>query len=487
MQAFESFVKIMNDLLWGVPMMVVLLGFGVLATIYLGFPQFSKLKLGWQNSFGQLFSQKNKNKEGSMSSFQSLATAVAAQVGTGNIGGVGGAILTGGPGAIFWMWMTALLGMGTIFVEAVLAQRYRQTREGELVAGPAYYISKGLEEHGLKGLGKVLAAIFAVLIILALGLVGNAVQSNSISSVMTEAFSLPTLKIGFEVTPALLIGLILATLAALVFVGGMKRIAKFTELVVPIMALIYIIGAIAMLVKFSNHIIPTIGDIFSAAFTPKAVLGGAVGYSIKTAIRYGVARGLFSNEAGMGSTPNSHGVADVPHPVIQGSVAMIGVFIDTIVVCTATALIILVSGANLTALENGYQGAQVTMQAFIHAFGDLGGQFLAISLLFFAFTTVIGWYYFGESNIKYLFKSKAALRIYQVLVILFIIVGTTIDIAKIWEVADMMNGLMVIPNVIGLIFLVRQAKKILDDYNEQVNLDEQLHFDYPYEGITESD
>lgn len=476
-QAFENFVNTMNDFLWGVPMMVVLLGFGVLATVYLGFPQFSKLKLGWQNSFGQLFSKKNKNKEGSMSSFQSLATAVAAQVGTGNIGGVGGAILTGGPGAIFWMWITALLGMSTIFVEAVLAQRYRQTRNGELVAGPAYYLRKGLEEHHLKGLGKVLAAVFAVLIIMALGLVGNAVQSNSISSVMTEAFDLQPI----------VVGIVLAVLAALVFVGGMKRIAKFTELVVPIMAFIYIIGAIVMLIKFRAEIIPTISDIFTSAFSSKAVLGGVVGYTIKTAIRYGVARGLFSNEAGMGSTPNSHGVADVPHPVIQGSVAMVGVFIDTIVVCTATALIILVSGANLTALENGFQGAQVTMQAFIHAFGDMGGKFLAISLLFFAFTTVIGWYYFGESNIKYLFKSKSAIRIYQVLVVIFIIMGTTIDIGKIWEVADMMNGLMVIPNVIGLFILVRQAKKILDDYNEQVDLDEQLHFDYLYERITESD
>ena len=373
--------------------------------------------------------------------------------------------------------MTALVGMGTIFVEALLAQKYRQTRGGELVAGPAFYIRKGLENKGLAGLGKILAASFSVLIICALGLVGNAVQSNSIASVMTEAFGVP----------ALWIGIVLAFLGALIFIGGMERIGKFAEMVVPIMAVIYLIGAIAMLIKFGNHLLPTLSQIFSAAFTPMAVAGGAVGYTIKTAIRYGIARGLFSNEAGMGSTPNSHGVADVPHPVIQGSVAMLGVFIDTLVVCTATALVILVSNSNEIAIENGYKAAQVTMQAFTLGFGDLGSKFLAISLLFFAFTTVVGWYYFGEANIKYLFNSKVALRIYQLLVIGFIIYGSVSGIDLVWEISDMMNGLMVIPNVIGLIFLLSESKKILQDYERLTLSGQELHYDYPYEHIQSMD
>lgn len=477
MTVFEDFITAMNGFLWGPPMMIILLGFGIVSTIYLGFPQINKIKLGWDHSFGQLFKRDRNNKAGSMSSFQSLATAVAAQVGTGNIGGVAGAILTGGPGAVFWMWITALLGMSTIFVEAVLAQRYRQTRDGELVAGPAFYLRKGLEERGMAGLGKILAAAFAVLIILALGLVGNAVQSNSIASVMTEAFGIPSIAIG----------IILAIVGALIFIGGMERIGKFAEMIVPIMALIYLIGAIAMLIKFSDQIIPVIKLIFSSAFSTKAVSGGVIGYTIRTAIRYGIARGLFSNEAGMGSTPNSHGVADVKHPAIQGAVAIVGVFIDTLIVCTATAVTILVSNANNVALEKGYEGAQVTMQAFALGFGDLGSKFLAIALLFFAFTTVIGWYYFGEANIKYLFDSKLALRVYQILVVIFIIMGTVLNIGMIWELADMMNGLMVIPNVIGLFILIRQAKNILVDYDNQIKSGQELHYEYPYENTLNMD
>lgn len=468
-EMLESWAVAANDFLWGPPMMIILIGFGLYATFYLGFPQLSKLKLGWDESFGQMFKPKSQQKEGSMSSFQSLSTAVAAQVGTGNIGGVAGAILTGGPGAVFWMWMTALVGMATIFVEAVLAQRYRNTKDGELVAGPAYYISQGLAEKNLGGLGKFLASIFAVLIILALGFIGNMVQSNSIASVMTEAFNIEPFYIGIA----------LAIAGGLIFIGGMERIGKFAELVVPFMALIYIIGAIAILVVFSDQIIPTIQAIFSEAFRMEAVAGGVVGYTIRSAIRYGVARGLFSNEAGMGSTPNSHGVADVPHPVIQGSVAMIGVFIDTIIVCTATALVILVSGANDP--ELGYSGAQITMEAFSRGFPGLGDKLLAIALLFFAFTTVVGWYYFGEANIKYLFKSKSAIRVYQVLVIAFIITGTLLKIDFVWQLADLFNGLMVIPNVIGLVFLISQAKTILKDYNHQMEVGELLHYEYIYE------
>ena len=471
MDALVSLVQSINGVLWGPPMMIILIGFGLFATGYLGFPQLSKLKLGWRESFGKFLHKDNSNKEGSLSSFQSLATAIAAQVGTGNIGGVAGAILTGGPGAVFWMWVTAIVGMATIFVEAVLAQKYRQTRNGDLVSGPAYYISQGLKERKLAGLGKFLASVFAVLIVLALGFIGNMVQSNSIASVMSEAFPIQPI----------FIGIVLAILAGLIFIGGMQRIGKFAELTVPIMAVFYIIGSIAILIVFADKIIPTLGLILSNAFRREAVAGGVLGYTIKSAIRYGVARGLFSNEAGMGSTPNSHGVADVKHPAIQGAVAMVGVFIDTIVVCTATSMIIIVTGA--ADPELGYEGAQVTMNAFSTAFPSFGAQFLAIALLFFAFTTIIGWYYFGEANVKYLFDSQLAVRIYQVLVLGFIIMGTLFKINVVWELADMFNGLMVIPNIIGLVFLLSEARTILEDYNHQIHVGEPLHYDYKYESI----
>lgn len=455
-----------NSYLWGPPMMVLLVGFGLISTIYLKFPQFTRLGYGFKATFGKLFS-KEASEEGTMSSFQALATAIAAQVGTGNIGGVAGAIVSGGPGAVFWMWITAILGMSTISVEAILAQKYREKRDGQLVGGPAFYLSKGLKEKGFEKFGKILAVTFAVLIIIALGFVGNMVQSNSISSAMASAFGIPSL----------LIGIFIALFAAFIFIGGMKRIANFAEIVVPIMALIYILGSIVVLVRFKEMIIPVFTAIFSAAFTGKAMLGGAIGVSIKTAIRYGVARGLFSNEAGMGSTPNSHAVAKVLHPAIQGTVASVGVFIDTVVVCTATSLVILVTGAN----NSGKEGVMITMEGFRVAFGDTGAKFLAVALVFFAFTTIIGWYYFGETNIKYLFKSKVLLRAYQIIVLGFIIAGSIQKVDFVWELTDMFNGLMVIPNIIGLFFLLNESKKIFDDYDNQRKLGEKLSYNYKYE------
>lgn len=401
-----------------------------------------------------------------MTSFQALSTAVAAQVGTGNIGGVASAIVAGGAGAVFWMWVTAIFGMATIYVEAILAQKYRERKEGELVGGPAYYLSRGLSNKGFAKLGKCLANIFAVLIIVALGFVGNAVQANSISGVMEEAFGIN----------ALLLGFLIAVLAALIFIGGVNRIARFTEMIVPFMALVYIIAAIAVLIMFRDMIVPVLQAIFVNAFSTRAVFGGAVGYSIQQAVRYGVARGLFSNEAGMGSTPNSHAVANVKHPVEQGAAAMVGVFIDTLIVCTATALIVLVTGSN----NSGYVGPAVTMEGFRIAFGDLGAKFIAVALLFFAFTTIMAWYYFGENNVKYLFKQRAALKVYQVMVMTSIIVGATSNVSLVWEFADMFNGLMVIPNIIGLVFMIKEVKGLTKDFDQQNLSNEPLYFDYLY-------
>ncbi|CDZ74265.1 amino acid carrier protein [Peptoniphilus sp. ING2-D1G] len=453
----------MNDVLWGLPLMVSLVGFGILSTIYLSFPQIKRFGYAFKQTFGGLFS-KDTSDESSLSSFQALATAIAAQVGTGNIGGVAGAIVAGGPGAVFWMWVTAIVGMSTISVEAILAQKYREKRDGKLIGGPAFYISKGLKNRGLEAPAKFLSTFFAVLSVLTLGWIGSMVQSNSISSALNEAFGIPLI----------VSGVIIATLAGFIYIGGIKRIGSFAEKVVPVMAVLYIIGSIIVLFKFNHMIIPVFTAIFEAAFSSKAVLGGAVGVSIKTAIRYGVARGLFSNEAGMGSTPNSHAVANVEHPVVQGCVAMVGVFIDTILICTATAVVILATGAN----NSGKEGVMITMEGFNIAFGDIGSKFLAIALVFFAFTTIVGWYYFGETNAKFLTKSKTAIRIYQVLAVLFIVLGSLQKVEFVWQLTDLFTGLLVIPNVIGLLILLKEVKELYNDFDRQMDTTGTLKYNY---------
>lgn len=461
MSGIEAFIDSANGLLWGWPMLIALVGAGVFFTIRLGFPQIVRMGVAMKRVFGGMF---KKEKTDGVSSFQSLATAIAAQIGTGNVAGVATAIMAGGPGAIFWMWMAAIFGMGTIFVEAVLAQKYRETRDGELVGGPAYYIKNGLKN---KTLGRILSVAFSILIIIALGFVGNLVQSNSIADAVSRAFQVP----------ALGVGIVIAVLAAFIFIGGIKRISQFAELVVPFMAAIYILGSIAVLILFASDVPRALASIFIGAFDPQAILGGAAGIAMKEAIRYGVARGLFSNEAGMGSTPHAHAVADVKHPVEQGLTAMVGVFIDTIVVCTCTALVILVTGANL----HGYEAAGVTQAAFSTAFGPMGEKFLAICLTFFSFTTIVGWYYFGESNVRYLFKNTIMLRVYQLIVIVFIVGGSFQKVGFVWNLADFTNGLMVIPNLIGIVLLSGQAVSLLKDYDKQLESGEDLKFNYEYQ------
>lgn len=341
------------------------------------------------------------------------------------------------------MWISAIFGMSTIFGEAVLAQKYADRVGDEVTGGPAYYLSKGVKS-------KFLAGTFSVLIIIALGFVGNMVQSNSIATAINTAFGINKI----------IAGIITAIIAALILIGGMKRIASFTELVVPFMAVLYIIGSIIILVKNGSNIIPAFKSIFTGAFTTKAALGGAIGVTIKEAVRFGIARGLFSNEAGMGSTPHAHAVAKVAHPTQQGMVAMVGVVMDTLVICTATALINIVTGANLS----GLTGIEMTQEAFRLGLGDFGLAFIAISLFFFAFTTIIGWYFFGEANIKYLFGVKAV-PVYRWVVLGFIVLGSFLEVGLVWDLADMFNGLMVIPNLIGLLILAPQAVQLLKDYD----------------------
>ena len=444
--SINDLVLKVNDVLTGSVLIIALVGIGLLFTFKLGFIQIRGFKDGWNRTFGGLFSKKGDAGKDGMSSFQALATAIAAQVGTGNIAGAATAIAVGGPGAIFWMWISAFLGMSTIFAEAVMAQKFKQVSDdGTVTGGPVYYI-----RGAFKGtFGKVLAAIFAVLIIFALGFMGNAVQSNSIAASWNTAFGIPKIAMG----------IFIAVVSLFVFTGGMKRIAKVTELIVPIMAAFYIVGSLIVIFANVTAIPAAFHDIIVGAFKPAAVAGGAMGATLKLAVQKGVARGLFSNEAGMGSTPHAHAVAKVNHPVEQGFVAMIGVFIDTFVILNLTAFVIITTGSRTT----GLTGAQLSQYAFSTLYGKFGEIFIAICMLFFAFSTIIGWYFFGEANIRYLFGAKAV-KIYSIIVCICVALGSLQEVDLVWNMADCFNSMMVIPNAIALVALSGLVKKTHDDY-----------------------
>lgn len=444
--SINDLVLKVNDVLTGSVLIIALVGIGLLFTFKLGFIQIRGFKDGWNRTFGGLFSKKGDAGKDGMSSFQALATAIAAQVGTGNIAGAATAIAVGGPGAIFWMWISAFLGMSTIFAEAVMAQKFKQVSDdGTVTGGPVYYI-----RGAFKGtFGKVLAAIFAVLIIFALGFMGNAVQSNSIAASWNTAFGIPKIAMGIFV----------AAVSLFVFTGGMKRIAKVTELIVPIMAAFYIVGSLIVIFANVTAIPAAFHDIIVGAFKPAAVAGGAMGATLKLAVQKGVARGLFSNEAGMGSTPHAHAVAKVNHPVEQGFVAMIGVFIDTFVILNLTALVIITTGSR----TSGFTGAELSQYAFSTLYGKFGEIFIAICMLFFAFSTIIGWYFFGEANIRYLFGAKAV-KIYSIIVCICVALGSLQEVDLVWNMADCFNSMMVIPNAIALVALSGLVKKTHDDY-----------------------
>lgn len=431
MLTIDSVVKLVNKVLWDYALMFLLVGTGIYFSLRLGFVQVRRFGTGLKKMFGN-FSLHGKGGKDGLSSFQALTTAIAAQVGTGNIAGAATAIASGGPGAIFWMWLSAFFGMSTIYAEAILAQKTRQTKDGKLVGGPIYYIRyifKG-------GFGKFLAGFFSVAIILALGFMGNMVQSNSIGVSFANAFHVP----------AWAVGICVAAVAAVIFLGGVQRIARVTEKVVPLMALFYIVGCLVILFMCGSSVGQAFHDIFVGAFNPQAVMGGALGVGVQQAMRYGVARGLFSNEAGMGSTPHAHAIAKVDHPADQGIIAMMGVFIDTFVILTLTALVILSTGA----MESGKTGSELAQVAFDSAFGSFGTIFIAICMLFFAFTTIIGWYFFGEVNVKEMFGKKTV-KVYAALVILFVLVGANLKVDLVWNMSDMFNGLMVLPNLIALL------------------------------------
>ena len=411
----------------------LLLGVGLWYSIKTRFVQVRHFKEGWNSVFGSLSLRGGKQESG-MSSFQALATAIAAQVGTGNIVGASGAILTGGPGAIFWMWVIAFFGMATIYAEAVLAQHYKTTVNGHVTGGPAYYIRAAFKGK----VGKVLATVFSVLIILALGFMGNMVQSNSIGDAFHNAFGLNRLAVG----------VVVAAIAAFIFLGGVQRIAAVTEKVVPIMAAFYILGCIVILVINAKALPGALAQVFVLAFEPQAMAGGIAGVTVQQSMRFGVARGLFSNEAGLGSTPHAHALAKVERPQDQGAVAILGVFVDTFVVLTLTGLVLITSGL----IPQGMTGTALTQAAFSQSFGGFGPIFIAVCMFFFAFSTIIGWYFFGQSNFKALFGEKL-LPVYSIIVVAFILVGSTLKVDLVWALADLFNGLMAVPNLLALLAL----------------------------------
>ncbi len=446
MDALLHVVQTINSYLSDYILVIMLVACGLFFSIRTRFVQVRCFGEGMRRVFGN-FSLHGGKHEGGISSFQALTTAIAAQVGTGNIVGACGAILIGGPGAIFWMWIIAFFGMATIYAEAVLAQDTKVVHEdGSVSGGPVYYIKRAFNNN----FGRFMAVFFAIAIILALGFMGSMVQSNSISEACSNAFGIP----------GWIIGIFVAVLSGIIFIGGVDRIASVTEKIVPFMACAYLVLGLIILIARIRYIPETFGMIFHYAFVPNAIIGGGIGYALKTAISQGVKRGLFSNEAGMGSTPHAHAIAKVETPHEQGVVAMIGVFIDTFVVLTMTALIVISTlyagnGILASGTADGVSKTNMAQLAFSSVFGSVAGNsIVAICLLFFAFSTIISWNFFGRINVKYLSRgSKVANAIYSVIAVVFIFLGSCLSNDLVWELTDMFNQLMVIPNVIALFAL----------------------------------
>ena len=448
--------SIVNRFIWGVPAMVCIIGVGLILSYRTRFIQFRKFGYTFKVTVGRIF-HKKEAAGGAVTPFQAVCTALAATVGTGNIAGVAGAIALGGPGAVFWMWISALLGMCTKFSEVTLAVHFREKNaEGDWVGGPMYYIKNGLPKkfHWL-------AVVFSILGILTVFGTGNATQVNTITAAINSALlnynlitrdSLPGFNLG--------LGIFIAVLVALVLLGGIKRIGKVTEKLVPFMALFYIILALGVILLNLNHIPAVFQSIFQGAFSPSAVTGGVVG-SMFMSLKNGVSRGIFSNEAGLGTGSIAHAAADTQNPVQQGFFGIFEVFTDTIVICTLTALVILCSGVSF---DYGVAaGAELTISGFTATYGNWVSIFTAVAMCCFAFSTIIGWGLYGTRCIEYLFGSKIN-KPFMLVYALVAVLGATADLGLLWSIADTFNGLMVIPNLIALFFLSGTVAKLVKDY-----------------------
>ena len=453
-----------NRFVWGLPMMVLILGVGIFLSIRCGFPQFRHFVHIMKNTLGKAF-EKTEKKEGSVSPFKAMCTALAASIGTGNIAGVSGAIAIGGPGAVFWMWVSALLGMCTKFAEVTLAIKYRERNEkGDWVGGPMYYITNGLGKGW-----KWLACLFAAFGALAAFGIGNMTQINTIAGTVNTAIAefIPTSETQQTII-AWVVAIICAVICAIVLIGGIQRLADVCSLMVPVMALIYIVAAIIVIVVNITAIPEAISAIFVGAFNPASVAGGLAGVGIKTALTKGVGRGIFSNEAGLGSAPIAHAAADVDHPVKQGIFGVFEVFMDTIVVCTMTSLVVLL-GVGVQNIEYGNDiGANLTIMGFESVFSTgFPAVAVAICLSLFALSTVLTWALYGSRCVEYLFGFKAS-KVYQVIFCLFACIAGTVELSLAWAIADTLNGLMAIPNLIALAFLSPVVVKLTKEYFDKV-------------------
>ena len=452
-----------NGIVWGPAGLALLFCTGLIMSLRTGFFQFGHFGYWMKNTIGAIFTNKNitahtEKEDKAISQFQSLCTALAATIGTGNIVGVATAIISGGPGSIFWMWVMAILGMMTNYSENVLGIFYRRKNAaGEWSGGAMYYLSDGLgSKKGCKKLGRVLAVLFACFCVLASFGIGNMSQINSIAGNMNAAFQVPNL----------VTGILLMVLSALVILGGLKRVAAVTEKVVPVMALFYIVLALTVVLTHVTSIPAAFVSIFKSAFAMKAAGGGVLGYGVSRAITWGFKRGAFSNEAGLGSSVMVHSSSNVKEPVQQGMWGIFEVFADTIVVCTLTALVILTSG--FVDLDTGHmltdvQGSALVGQAFSTVFGAFGPKFIAVAILLFAYSTVLGWSHYGTKAFEYLFGTRAS-RGYQLVFVVMVVVGATMKLDLAWDLSDTFNGLMMVPNLIGVLSLSGTVAKITKNY-----------------------
>lgn len=436
MEQLHNIILTLDGYVWGPVMLVLLLGTGVWLSVTLGFIQIIKLPKALSLI---LMSNKSSGEKGEITPFQALTTALSATVGTGNIAGVATAIASGGPGAIFWMWVTAFFGMATKYAEAVLSVHFRkQLSDGSTIGGPMYYISEGLRQ-------KWLGVLFAIFGVFASFGIGSMAQSHSVALAVNNAFGVPKIAVG----------IFLVVITALVIIGGIKRIGKVTEKLVPFMAVFYIVISLILIISNFSAVLVAFKIIFGHAFSPAAAAGGFAGSMVRDAIRYGVARGVFSNEAGLGSAPIAHAAAKTDNAVKQGLIAMTGVFFDTIIICSMTALVIISTGA----WESGKSSTELTALAFNSFYGNLGDWFLAIALIFFAYSTILGWSYYGEQCMKFLTGGKFS-YFYKLIFLFTVFFGSYRKTAFVWDISDLFNGMMAIPNLIGLLGLSLLLRKL---------------------------
>ncbi len=466
--SFSDIISAVNNFVWGPVMLALLMGTGIFLTVRLKFKPW--LNLGY--ALKSVFAKQDKthsDDSGDISPFQSLMTALAATIGTGNIVGVATAMVLGGPGALVWMWISALFGLSTKYAESVLAVKYRETNaKGEMAGGPMYAMKNGFKN---KKIGLILAFLFSLFATVASFGIGNMTQANSIAGAVNGTFGVPTW----------ITGLILMALAFMVILGGIKSIGRVSGVIVPFMAVFYVLAAIVVIIINFQNVPAGIAEIFTMAFSPTAMAGGVGGTIIATmltAMRWGVARGVFSNEAGLGSAPIAAAAAKTDHPSRQGYINMTGTFFDTIVVCTITGLVIASSGVLGTLDASGeiLMGANLTIAAFQSALGPVGGYIVTVGITLFAFSTILGWEYYGEKSLEYLIKAPIAVTIYRVLYCLVVFVGATTALEIVWNLSDAMNGMMAIPNLISLLVLSSVVAKECFEFQTDFLIPEKLAF-----------